>query len=83
MGVAKGSKTAGGRSAAPECSRRWLYQSTYSRVAISTWSQDRHRPLGLISSVLNNPIVDSARALSYASATSRPTRRRRPRPGVR
>jgi hypothetical protein len=33
-------------------------------VAISTWSQVFQGPRGLINSVLNNPIVDSARALS-------------------
>jgi len=50
-------------------SRRWLNQSTYSRVAYSTWSRLRHGPLLRISSVLYNPITDSARALSYESPT--------------
>src|SRR3954449_7337491 len=44
-------------------SRRWLNQSTYSRVAISTCSTVRHGPPGLMSSVLNSPITVSARAL--------------------
>jgi len=38
-------------------------------VAISTCSTVHHGPRGLISSVLNSPITDSARALSNASPT--------------
>jgi hypothetical protein len=41
-----------------------LYQSTFGRVAISTWSQVFQGPRGSISSVLNSPIVDSANALT-------------------
>ena len=35
----------------------------------STWSRSRQGPLLRISSVLYNPITDSARALSYESPT--------------
>ena len=39
-------------------SRRWLNQSTYSRVAYSTWSRLRHGPFGRMSSVLYRPMTD-------------------------
>ena len=47
-----------------EKSRRLLYQSTHSKVASSTASRPRQGPLRRISSVLNKPMIDSARALS-------------------
>ena len=50
-------------------SRRWLNQSTYLRVAYSTWSRSFHGARLWISSVLYKPITDSARALSYESPT--------------
>ena len=37
------------------CRRLWLYQSTHSRVANSTWSSVFHGPRRLISSVLIEP----------------------------
>ena len=46
------SNSAGGRPSQALCRRLWLYQSTHSRVASSTWSIVFHGPLRLISSVL-------------------------------
>ena len=34
-------------------SRRWLNQSTYSRVAYSTWSRLRHGPFGPMSGLIH------------------------------
>jgi HTH-like domain len=45
-------------------SRRWLNQPTWSRAAISTCSTLRQGARGLISSVLNSPIADSASTLT-------------------
>src|SRR4029453_15601974 len=56
----------GGGSRAP-CSRRWLYQSTHSKVASSRSSRPRQGPRRRISSVLYSPIVLSAKALSKES----------------
>ena len=50
-------------------SRRWLNESTYSRVAYSTWSRSFHGARLWMISVLYKPITDSARALSYESPT--------------
>ena len=55
-----------------ECSRRLLYQSTQPAVTHSTSSIVLSGPIrkgdpSRIASFLNSPIVDSARALSYAS----------------
>ena len=50
-------------------SRRWLNQSTYSRVAYSRWSRSFHGARLWMSSVLYRPMTDSARALSYESPT--------------
>jgi hypothetical protein len=47
-----------------EKSRWLLYQSTHSKVAISTASSPRHGLLRRISSILNRPMIDSASALS-------------------
>jgi hypothetical protein len=44
-------------------SRRWLNQSTHSRVAYSTWSMPFQGPRRRISSVLYGPMMVSARAL--------------------
>src|SRR3954466_4809850 len=49
--------------------RRLLYQSTHSRVANSTASNERHGPRRWITSVLTSPITVSASALSYESPT--------------
>ena len=49
--------------------RRWLNQSTHSRVANSTGSRPRQGPRVRITSVLYSPMMDSARALSYESPT--------------
>jgi hypothetical protein len=49
------------------CSRRLLYQSIHSRVAISTSSRPCQGLRRRISSVLNSPFSDSASALSSAS----------------
>jgi hypothetical protein len=50
--------------------RRLLYQSTHSRVASSTPSGPRQGPLRRISSVLNKPMIDSARALMLLQLSS-------------
>ena len=50
-------------------SRRWWSQSTHSRVASSRSSRPRQRPRRWISSVLDSPIVRSARALSSVAGT--------------
>ena len=50
-------------------SRRWLNQSTYSRVAYSRWSRSFQGARLWMSSVLYRPMTDSARALSYESPT--------------
>ena len=44
-----------------------LNQATHSRVDYSTSSRPRQGPAWRMSSVLNNPITDSASALSYES----------------
>ena len=44
-----------------------LNQSTHSRVAYSTSSTFLHGPLGWMTSVLNSPMMVSARALSSES----------------
>jgi hypothetical protein len=49
--------------------RRVLNQSTHARVANSTASNERHGLRRWITSVLNRPMIVSARALSYASPT--------------
>ena len=49
--------------------RRWWNQSTHSAVAYATASRVRYGPKGLISSVLYNPLIDSAKALSYDEPT--------------
>ncbi len=46
------SNSAGGRMPSSPCSRRWLNQSTYSRVAYSTSSRPRQGPRWRISSAL-------------------------------
>ena len=46
------SNSAGGSPSQAPCSRRWLYQSTHSSVASSTWSIVFQGPRRLISSVL-------------------------------
>src|SRR3712207_5329335 len=53
------------------CSRRWLNQSTYSRVASSTSSRPRQGPRRWISSVLNRPMWVSASALTLLYPSSR------------
>lgn len=49
--------------------RRLLNQSRYAAVSASTCAAFRHGRRGLISSVLNNPLIDSANELSCASPT--------------
>ena len=49
--------------------RRWLNQSTPSAVANSTSSTPFHGAQGLISSVLNNPLIVSTTALSSLDPT--------------
>ena len=49
--------------------RRLLYQSTQVSVAISTSSMVRQGPRFRITSVLHNPLMVSAKALSYESPT--------------
>jgi alpha-tubulin suppressor-like RCC1 family protein len=51
LALACSNSTGGSPSHAP-CRRLWLYQSTHSRVASSTWSIVFHGPCRLISSVL-------------------------------
>jgi hypothetical protein len=58
------SNSAGGRWPIGSRSRRWLNQSTHSRVAYSTWSMPFQGPRRRISSVLYSPMMVSARALS-------------------
>lgn len=58
------SNSAGGIMPNSPCRRRWLNQSTYSRVAYSTSSRPRQGPAWRISSALYRPLNDSARALS-------------------
>jgi hypothetical protein len=60
------SNSAGGRWPIGSKSRRWLNQSTHSKVAYSTWSRPLHGPRR-ISSVLYSPMIVSARALSNES----------------
>ena len=53
-----------------ECSRVVLYQCTQRATCHSTSRRlDQAGPPSLMASVLNNPIVDSHRALSNASPT--------------
>ena len=56
--------SAGGTCPIGPRSRRWLNQSTHSRVASSTASRLRQGPRRRITSVLKRPITVSARALS-------------------
>lgn len=49
--------------------RRWLNQSTHSVVANSTSSTPFHGAWGLMISVLNSPLIVSARALSQLEPT--------------
>jgi hypothetical protein len=57
----------GGTSPIGSRRRRLLNQSTHSSVANSTASMFRQGPRRRITSVLYNPMIDSARALSYES----------------
>jgi hypothetical protein len=57
------SYSTGGMSPQALCRRRWLNQSTYSKVASSTSSRPLHGPRRRMSSVLNSPMRDSAAAL--------------------
>mgnify|MGYP001669847432 FL=1 len=50
--------------------RRWLYQSAQSAVANSTSSTLRQGLHGLISSVLQSPLIVSAKALSQHDPTA-------------
>jgi hypothetical protein len=58
------SNSAGGRLPIDVSSRRWLNQSTRSSVAYSTSSSRRQGPRRWITSVLYNPMMVSASALS-------------------
>ena len=60
----RASALAGGTCPIGPKSRRWLNQSTQSRVANSTASRLRQGPRLRITSVLKSPITVSARALS-------------------
>jgi transposase len=63
-GLKAASYSAGGRLPQALWRRRWLYQSTHSKVASSRSSMLRQGPRRRTSSVLYSPMVDSARALS-------------------
>jgi hypothetical protein len=58
------SNSAGGRWPIGSRSRRWLNQSTHSRVAYSTWSMPFQGLRRRMSSVVYSPMMVSARALS-------------------
>src|SRR5215216_5674926 len=61
------SNSAGGTEPMGSRRRRWLNQSTPSKVAYSTWSMPFQGPRRRISSVLYSPMIVSARALSKLS----------------